>query len=151
MKYDPADLVPQLRLARKHTRLVNFLIDSLCFATLFVVWRQWIFGGILSTILPNATATEVLMVFWLYFFYYAMFEYGMGQTPGKLITGTKVVDINGQKPPLKSILLRCFFRFFPLYPFSLLADDPIGRHDSWSKTRVWSSEAANRFPQDISL
>ena len=35
-----------------------------------------------------------------------MFTYARGQTPGKMLLGLHVVDVNGEKPNLKQVLLR---------------------------------------------
>ena len=38
--------------------------------------------------------------------YYIMFTYLKGQTPGKMLLGLHVVDVNGYRPNLKQVLLR---------------------------------------------
>ena len=38
--------------------------------------------------------------------YHTIFTYYLGQTPGKMILGIQVIDVNRQKPTLKQIILR---------------------------------------------
>jgi len=68
--------------------------------------------------------------------YYITFETIFGQTPGKMITGTKVVTETGEKPRLETIMTRTLCRFIPFEAFSFLGPGAIGWHDSLSKTRV---------------
>jgi uncharacterized RDD family membrane protein YckC len=68
--------------------------------------------------------------------YYVGFEALLGRTPGKLITGTRVVTKRGGKPTLGQILGRTLARFVPFEPFSFLGRLPTGWHDRWSRTRV---------------
>jgi uncharacterized RDD family membrane protein YckC len=70
------------------------------------------------------------------FIYYPVFEGIFGRTPGKWITNTKVVNNDGTKPEMSAILIRTLCRFIPLEPFSFLGSEPVGWHDTLSKTRV---------------
>lgn len=74
--------------------------------------------------------------FLLYPFYYVFFEYHFQWTPGKLVSNTIVVDKNGERPNIKSIILRTFARYVPFEAFSCLAENSLGWHDRWSKTYV---------------
>jgi uncharacterized RDD family membrane protein YckC len=38
--------------------------------------------------------------------YYVIFTYAKGQTPGKMLLGLHVVDVNGNRPNLKQVLMR---------------------------------------------
>lgn len=67
--------------------------------------------------------------------YYIVFEATLGRTPGKMIVGTRVVDLEGNHPSFRQIVIRTFARLVPFEPFSCLSDDG-GWHDDWSKTRV---------------
>ena len=68
--------------------------------------------------------------------YYSFFETLFGRTPGKWITGTKVVNLNGTKPGFGRILGRTFARLVPFEAFSFLGGGDSGWHDKWSDTVV---------------
>ena len=65
------------------------------------------------------------------------FEAAFGWTFAKLITGTRVVRIDGTKPSFPQVIGRTLARFIPFEPFSVLfSDSKLGWHDSLSNTRV---------------
>ncbi|MEM6265057.1 MAG: RDD family protein, partial [Bacteroidota bacterium] len=64
------------------------------------------------------------------------FEAAFGKTPGKFVTKTQVVNKDGGKPTPGQLIGRTFARFIPFDAFSFLASNPVGWHDSLSKTRV---------------
>jgi uncharacterized RDD family membrane protein YckC len=69
--------------------------------------------------------------------YYVFFEGLFGWTIGKLITGTRVIRIDGGKPGFLKVLGRTAARFIPFEPFSLLfGSSNAGWHDSLPGTRV---------------
>lgn len=68
--------------------------------------------------------------------YYILFESVVGRTPGKLITGTRVVNDRGRKPTFGQILGRSFSRFIPFEAFSFLGQKGRGWHDSLPNTYV---------------
>lgn len=68
--------------------------------------------------------------------YYIALESLSGRTLGKLITGTKVVNEQGDKPSLLQILGRSFSRLIPFEAFSFFGSEGRGWHDSFSKTYV---------------
>ena len=68
--------------------------------------------------------------------FYTLFETITGRTPGKYITGTRVVCKDGSKPDISTILIRSLVRFVPFEPFSFLGSQPTGWHDSVSDTAV---------------
>ncbi|HEX2675275.1 MAG TPA: RDD family protein, partial [Polyangiales bacterium] len=68
--------------------------------------------------------------------YYIFFEAVFGRTPGKMLTGTRVVTVDGGTPSFTQILGRNLARYVPFEPFSFFGDDAVGWHDSWSGTRV---------------
>jgi uncharacterized RDD family membrane protein YckC len=67
--------------------------------------------------------------------YYIFFEHVFNATPGKMITRTRVVRLDGGKPSVGQIIGRTFSRFVPFEAFSFLGSSS-GWHDRWSKTRV---------------
>ena len=73
----------------------------------------------------------------LYPVYYLICEYFWQKTPGKYLTKTIVIDEYGNKPDLRTIILRSIIRIVPFEPFSSLSDDySYAWHDKWSKTWV---------------
>lgn len=71
--------------------------------------------------------------------YYTLLEGFTGKSLGKLVTGTKVVDADGNPPGFGRVLLRSLCRFIPFEPFSFLGSDARGWHDTISKTWVIKS------------
>jgi uncharacterized RDD family membrane protein YckC len=68
--------------------------------------------------------------------YYLFFEGTFGATPGKMITKTRVVRFDGDKPRFGQIVGRTLSRFVPFEPFSFFSNNSQGWHDRWSGTRV---------------
>jgi uncharacterized RDD family membrane protein YckC len=69
--------------------------------------------------------------------YYIGFEAILGRTPGKFVTGTRVVHEKGGRASFSQIIGRTVVRFVPFESFTFLSRDGGGRwHDRWSKTRV---------------
>ena len=72
----------------------------------------------------------------LFFLYYFVFEYFMGQTPGKMITKTKVESTSGTtKNYFLKILIRTITRFIPIDILSYLFTSR-GLHDIFSMTTI---------------
>jgi uncharacterized RDD family membrane protein YckC len=70
---------------------------------------------------------------------YAFFEYKWQKTPAKFLTKTLVIDEYGNKPDLRTIILRSLIRIVPFEPFSCLSNaEKVSRgwHDRWSNTWV---------------
>jgi len=68
------------------------------------------------------------------FIYYVGFETIWQRTPGKFITGTKVIRSDGSKPSLGIIFGRTLMRFVPFEAFSFLGARVYGWHDRCSGT-----------------
>ncbi len=121
--------------AEKKIRFLNLLIDK------FSLWVLWIIHIILfedsikSIIGEGSGFNNILYVIGFYLFYYLIFESLFGRTPGKFLTGTKVIDYNGNKPNFKRILIRSLCRLIPIDALSFLFSED-GWHDSISKTSV---------------
>jgi uncharacterized RDD family membrane protein YckC len=133
---DPSDRqAEELPDAGLGARFLNLLIDtflSRIVATIFAVAVVRVFG-------PGdaAAVLSVVLVLGGMFGYYVLCEGAFGWTVGKLITGTRVIRIDGRKPNVPQILGRTFARFIPFEPFSVLfGRSNSGWHDSLSGTRV---------------
>ena len=118
-------------------RFLNFIIDG-------IVSRMVIVAGGVGVIRALGLGSEDLSPIVVTFVailamlgYYVVLEAAFGWTIGKLITGTRVVRFDGDKPHVPQILGRTFARFIPFEPFSVLFSSPTqGWHDSLSGTRV---------------
>lgn len=67
--------------------------------------------------------------------YFVVFEVTLSATPGKMVTGSKVISMNGQRPTVLQVLGRTAVRFIPFDPLSFLGSGP-GWHDGWTNTAV---------------
>jgi uncharacterized RDD family membrane protein YckC len=113
--------------AERRVRLTNLLVDSVC---RFFIWL------LLPLIAPSHPRLVVAISLGWMVGYYFIFEALFQVTPGKLATGTHVVDWNGNKPSLLQILGRSLTRFIPFEPLSFFGRSPDGWHDRWSGTYV---------------
>lgn len=68
--------------------------------------------------------------------YYFVMELTLQRTVGKLVVGTRVVNLEGGRPTTGQVLGRSLIRMVPFEPFSFMSSTPIGWHDRWSETRV---------------
>jgi uncharacterized RDD family membrane protein YckC len=111
----------------KGIRIVNYLTDLLAIS---------IVAGLIVTIFDNQGLIEEIILTLIYFLYYLLFEYFKGQTIGKMITKTIVIDINNLEPSFFKILLRTILRFSYLDIISYLFGLNLGLHDTLSKTKL---------------
>ncbi|WP_136669329.1 RDD family protein [Flavobacterium sp. H122] len=116
-------------------RFVNFLID---FVVIFVLYGLIIPN--IETLLSLTSQAErgIYRIGTLIIFitsYYIFFESKYQKTLGKIITKTKVVNLQGEKPELGDIISRTFCRFIPFDRFSFFFTRN-GFHDAISKTKV---------------
>lgn len=114
---------------KKRIRLYNFLIDSLVFFVVVIIFTM---------LLNEYVAQEDLkyMVILVYYLYHFIMEWTTGQTVGKMITKSKVVTSDTQeKPSASGIFIRTLCRLIPIDFFSYLFI-PIGIHDRLSKTEL---------------
>lgn len=112
-------------------RLLNFLIDLSCWASLLFLVSK-------TVDLSEFTDKDVMGFSLLsasFLLYYVVLEIFFQQTLGKFITGTKVVTLDGKKPGIKIIILRSLCRLIPLDKFSFLFTRR-GFHDYLSGTTV---------------
>jgi len=128
--------------ADKSLRLANFVIDYIVYLAFCSLIGIAI--GILSTILGMqnvldyvATMGTLHTYFWggiLFIIAFFPLEAMTSRTIGKFITGTIVVDENGEKPETRAFFIRTICRLIPFEVFSFLGDR--GWHDSISRTYV---------------
>ncbi len=115
------------------TRILNFMVDGfLIFWLSFFTFRFWNFYVIYWHYKP--------INFWWFialdlFLYYAFFETLFAKTPAKWLTGTKVVDLQGNSPSLARVLLRTALRLIIIdFLFNAIWGKPL--HDFGSSTLV---------------
>lgn len=125
--------------ADKGKRLVNFLIDATV-----ITFFQTILVNIFQTLAEHSFSPffeGYRVIFGFNFLitpiYYILAEYLFkGKTVGKIITKTRVVTLNGERPTFNQIFGRSFARVIPFEPLSYLGDSPNGWHDRLSETIV---------------
>ena len=124
-------------LADSGQRFVNFLID------LLVSYALMFAGGMMIGVLEEVGAGDIgtilflIMLFMAFAGYYAIMEKIFGQTLGKMVSKTRVVDVNGGPISWGQAIGRTFARRIPFEPFSILfSSKSIGWHDSLASTRV---------------
>lgn len=122
-------------LAGTGRRFLNLSIDSLAHQLLTAV-----FALVVAAVTPPAngppTVAELAIVLLSYPIYYILLEHYTGTTIGKLLTGTRVVHVNGGKPSFLQIVGRTFARLVPFEALSALGSPPVPWHDEWANCRV---------------
>ena len=118
-------------------RLANFYIDL--FAICAIRW-------LLINVMPERVVEQNIGIWFFVLIawgYYFIFESIFQRTIGKFITGTRVVDIIGDKPSVWTIAIRSLIRLIPFEPFSFLGAKVCGWHDRWSYTFVVKNDYAH--------
>ncbi len=113
-------------------RLINHVVDYVCTYVLIIIMSIFI--------TTYGFVSNILVIFSTIVFYF-IFENFWQKTPGKWITKTKVVSLDGSTPTQKQILIRSLSRFVPFEVLSFLNNkNPFGWHDKWAKTTVVPDE-----------
>jgi uncharacterized RDD family membrane protein YckC len=124
-------------IAGKWERLVNLFIDSLTIniiVSVFVLlFLSRYYDGVTFQHFSESYRITFLMI---YFMYYWICEMLWGRTFGKLVTGTKVVSVDGMELSVSQSLVRTAARFIIFEPFTFLGRSSSGWHDKWSNTIV---------------
>ena len=122
-------------------RFINWTIDSLVVGLLWLglfilIGKLIAQHGVPSWIKVGENYDMSLSVFIPLIPYYLIFEGVFKTTIGKLITRTKIIDLNGNDINFYHACIRTLCRLIPLEPISYLYKNDYGWHDSISKTRV---------------
>lgn len=117
----------ELTLVDKGVRFQNFVIDWIIIMIFLIP---------LKFILELSDLVQVLVLQIIYFLYYFIMEYKYQQTIGKKLTGTFVVNKQGERLTVKQLLIRTLFRLSGINAFSFLFGNNVGMHDWFSNTRV---------------
>lgn len=127
-------------------RFGHFIIDLIVFQIVIYI-VSYLFELLTSftnfSVRLNLTISLIssIVLLLLYPAFYAFCENKWQRTPGKYLTRTVVIDEYGNKPELRSIILRSLIRLVPFEPFSCLSDNySNGWHDRWAKTWVVTEE-----------
>jgi uncharacterized RDD family membrane protein YckC len=118
----------------KGIRIINLVID-ITFIAIITLILTAIFGLYIDR--------RLLFIIVLLCYYFSM-EYFTGQTIGKVITKTKVVDFKNTKPSLLKILIRTILRLNPFDSYSYLFGTELGSHDSLSRTLIITKTSAQQ-------
>jgi uncharacterized RDD family membrane protein YckC len=124
-------------LASPIQRFVNFVVDYLgmfLFGIVIAIPFALLWPEALDGL--NGAWAERLVSLVIMLLYYLVFESWTGRTLGKLVTGTRVIDVDGGRPPPLRILWRTLARCIPFEAVSFLQNGQPGVHDRVSKTRV---------------
>lgn len=114
-------------------RFANYFIDRVVIILLSLL------AGVvvaLNGYVDISTFESYVLSYMLIILYFSLMEGLTGRTIGKLVTGTIVVNENGNKPEFSRIIGRTFCRLIPFDAFSFLGEDHSGWHDTISKTKV---------------
>jgi uncharacterized RDD family membrane protein YckC len=94
-----------------------------------------VFDSLLGIIPKEGSPLLGIYSILLYVFYHTLFEHFLGKTPGKFLSKTHVLTVDGQKPTFLNLLGRNFCRLIPFDNISFLFSKQ-GWHDEFSKTSV---------------
>ncbi len=125
------ELVPAGKLKRFFHLFFDLFICLLIIHVFAFVFSR---SGIVKGLVQMGSFGTLIILIAYRLIYYPFFETLFGATPAKFLTGTRVVDVNGEKPDFKKSLMRTLYRFVPFEPFSFFGKK--GWHDEWSETQV---------------
>ena len=119
-------------------RFGNWFLDYFMFLfTVFIFWMLMaVFAAAFESDLNGLLGFEFIINLVIYAAYYISFEFLLGRTPAKYLTGTMVVAEDYSRPSIEKIIGRTLSRMVPFEPFSFFGHDPSGWHDRWSGTTV---------------
>ena len=139
-------IISQNIIANKSLRFANYLIDLVVIlllifvlSTIFLLLSEVIgydAEPIMTYIGEMNKLEEHLFGLLITIPYYILIESITSRSIGKYITGTIVVDNDGNKPSTETIIKRSFCRAIPFNGLSFLGEKSRGWHDSISETYV---------------
>lgn len=117
-----SDVFNELLIAKWSDRFVAWLIDFIIISSISAIIITSIFGTLDVEWNENTMISEGTSFFpasLLFLFYWTVLEYKTGQSIGKKILQLKVVNIDGNAPPLLGVILSSFGKSF-LLPIDLI-------------------------------
>lgn len=121
-----------LEITNAGRRFANFVIDTFVIYIIFFIF----FFALALTGDYDPEGGLQYTIYLFMFAYHALMEGLTGKTIGKYITKTKVVTEDGEKPTMKTALIRTLCRFIPFEAFSFFGTPCQGWHDSLAKSKV---------------
>lgn len=122
-------------LAGKGRRFLTLLVDQVGYYTFsFVLGIVLALAGAGQAIQGMNKLQEILFGAVALSVYYLFFESLWGRTPGKLVMGTRVVDMRGGQPAFRDLVKRTLARLVPFEAFTFFGVR--GFHDRISDTQV---------------
>lgn len=140
-KQNEYDHKKKFEIASAGKRFVNYIVDYFVINVLFFIVLV-VCMVVISIFNSNYVESAIfslfiyLLYFSTFFLYYFILEITTGKTFGKLLTGTRTIDEEGNIPSPSSITKRTLCRLIPFEAFSYLTSKPYGWHDSIPKVRV---------------
>ncbi|UAY51780.1 RDD family protein [Ferruginibacter albus] len=133
--------VHEIVLANRKQRFINRLVDTSLLTFMLYCSALAIIRNNLFTPWSTGSGYMDYYIFLIPFelLYYLLFEGVFRMTPGKYLTGTIVIDAEGNKAGLGRIIKRTLSRFIPFDALTFLKGDAIGWHDSISHSYVAKS------------
>ena len=114
-------------------RIINFLVDTILIALIAYGFYRWWYFQVMYW--QYKFIPYYLFFFAAIFVYYTLFEGLFGRTPGKLLSLSRVRNLDNKRPSFGQIVLRSLLRLILIDAFFIpFFDRPL--HDAWSKTRV---------------
>ncbi|MDD5362123.1 MAG: RDD family protein [Ignavibacteria bacterium] len=111
-------------------RFLNLIIDIGIIISLIIIFNKFYF---FLRILHIHVAFKLFDLALVFSYFYGL-ESSIGQTVGKMLTKTKVISDNGDKPTSQQMLVRTIARFIPFEPVLFIGGNWL--HDSLSHTKV---------------
>jgi uncharacterized RDD family membrane protein YckC len=127
------DTIKPYKIASEGRRLLNYIID------LGLLYIAYFFIIMVFPELSNEESIGPYILLAAYVSYYIGFEILFQKTPGKYVTGMKVVTVNGLKPDIGMIIGRTIIRLIPFDAISAIGSPKDKRtwwHDRWAGARV---------------
>ena len=135
VQFAPEAAAATLEVAGKGRRFCTWALDYAGFVALSMV------VGVVMALVLGPDAARYVSGGWSYVFgfavmagYYLFFEGLWGRTPGKMIAGTIVTDMDGNAPTFGTVVKRTLARFVPFEGLTFFGER--GFHDKVSKTLV---------------
>lgn len=141
-------------------RFLNYLLDEILYLLIMLLFVIPLVRLLFDNSLFANYWISYLFAFSMLLIYYVAFEALFQRTPGKFITGTRVIMEDGSKPDLGTIVKRTLIRFVPFEVISIYTGQDIHNrgtlwHDRWTSTRVarmtnqLETQANNNPPQIV--
>ena len=114
-------------------RVINFVVDTILIALIAYGFYRWWYFQVMYW--QYKFIPYYLFFFATIFVYYTVSESLFGRTPGKLLSLSRVTNLENKRPSFGQIVLRSLLRLILIDAFFIpFFDRPL--HDAWSKTRV---------------